>query len=160
MITGVVSEQDYVEAQRVHRQRLAAQLNWSLAVVAACGVALAVAGVKPWGLIAAIAGLGGLIGEAIQARLYIPAQARKHYHQFKGIEAPITYRWNSETISVQSERGAGERKWNDILKVRESEHVFLLYTTDVLFEVVPKRWFENAEQALEFGTLAKGRRET
>ena len=160
MITGVVSEQDYVEAQRVHRQPLATKFNWALGVVTLGGLALIVLGIKPWGLMATIGGICGFIGEAIQAKVYVPAIARKHYHQFKGIETPITYRWDTDGLSVQSDRGAGERKWKDFLKVRESDQVFLLYTTDVLFEVVPKRWFGSPEQALEFGALAKGTRET
>ena len=156
MITGVVSAEDFVEAQRVHRRGIAVAMNWVMGGLAAFGVALAIFGIKPWGLILILAGIGGAIGEAIQARLYIPAKSRKHYSQFKGVEAPITYRWDTEKFSVRSDRGSGERRWRDLHRVRESERVFLLYTTDVLFEVVPKRWFQSEAQAAEFGRLAKG----
>jgi len=156
MITGVVSEQDFVEAQRIHRHRTAVWINAVLIAIALAGVVLLAAGTKKWGLIVAMGGIGGLIGEAIQARLYIPAQARKHYRQFKGIDAPITYRWSADTICVETNRGAGERSWSDFQRVRESNQLILLYTTDALFEVVPKRWFRDEKQAAEFSTLANG----
>ena len=157
MITGTVSAQDYVEAQAVHRRTVAIWVNSVLGAIGVTGLVLLSIGVKPWGLILLMGGLCGFLGEAIQARVYIPSQARKHFLQFKGIEAPITYDWNSEKFSVRSDRGNADRNWGDILKVREGDGLILLYTTDVLFEIVPKRWFATPAQMDEFRTLARGR---
>jgi hypothetical protein len=160
MVSGVVSEQDYVDAHGLHRRPVAIAVNGTMAAILVVGVALLLAGAKQWGLILWIGGIGGFIGEAIQARLYLPARVRKLYSQFRGIDAPVTYRWNSSTLSVQSRRGAGERAWSDILKVREDDRLFLLYATDHLFEVVPKAWFASPDQVAEFRALAKGQHET
>ena len=78
----------------------------------------------------------------------------------QGIETPITYNWDAETVSVQSSRGTGQRRWNDLRKVKENDRLVLLYTTDVLFEVVPKGWFSNAAQLDQFRAYAHGRSET
>jgi len=157
MITGVVSEADYVGAYTLHRRSVAVAINWVLGTIAAAGLLLAIFGVKPWGLFLFLGGVGGLIGEAVQAHLYVPKQARKFYSQFKGIDAPITYRWNAEKLSVHSDRGNGERNWRDLLKVKEDDRLLLLYTTDALFEVVPKGWFQTPAQLSEFQSYARGR---
>jgi hypothetical protein len=160
MISGVVTEQDYVDAHVLHRRPVAVAVNWTMAVILVVGLILLLFGIRMWGLMLSIGGIGGFIGEAIQAHLYIPAKVKKLYAQFKGIDTPITYRWNSSALTVQSERGGGERKWSDFLKLKENDRLFLLYSTDLLFEIVPKTWFANPAQMDEFRVSAKGKRET
>jgi YcxB-like protein len=155
MITGVVSEQEYVEAHTLHRRSIAVATNCVMVAILGVGVVLASFGVRPWGLILILGGIGGLLGEAAQARLYLPGKVRKLYAQFKGIEAPITYRWGASTFEVKSERGGGTRNWTDLHKIKENDELFLLYSTDALFEVVPKKWFESTAQMSEFRRLAK-----
>ena len=60
-------------------------------------------------------------------------------------------------LSVHSDRGNGERNWRDLLKVKEDDRLLLLYTTDALFEVVPKGWFQTPAQLSEFQSYARGR---
>ena len=160
MISGVVTEQDYIDAHALHRRPVAVAVNSTMAVILLIGVALLFFGIRMWGLMLSIGGIGGFIGEAVQAHLYLPAKVRKLYAQFKGIDAPVTYRWNASTLTVQSARGGGDRNWSDFLKVRENHRLFLLYSTDLLFEIVPKAWFANPEQMAEFRELAEGKLET
>ncbi|HEV2612568.1 MAG TPA: YcxB family protein [Noviherbaspirillum sp.] len=157
MITGVVSEKNYLDAYRLHRRPVAIAVNWTAGLVAMLGFVLTVLGVKPWGIVLAFGGIGGLIGEAIQSYLYLPRKVRKLYSQYKGIDAPITYRWDSKRFSVHSDRGNGDRNWESLVKVRENNELFLLYTTDALFEVVPKAWFNSTAQATEFYHYAQGK---
>ncbi len=160
MISGVVTEKDYIDAHILHRRPVAVAVNWTMAAILLVGVLLLLFGIRMWGLMLSIGGIGGFIGEAIQAHLYLPAKVRKLYAQFKGIDTPVTYRWDTSTLTVQSERGGGDRKWGDFLKVKENDRLFLLYSTDLLFEIVPKVWFANPEQMAEFRALAEGKRET
>ena len=150
MITGVVSADDYVEASRLHRRSVALAMVWIMGSAILLGTVFTIFAENSLGVIIVLGGIGGLIGEKIQTGLYLPNRARKHYSQFKGIDTPIIYRWNSAKLSVQSERGGGERGWESIHKVKENDRLFLLYTTDALFEIVPKAWFISQEQMSEF----------
>ena len=155
MITGVVSEQEYVEAHGLNRRPVAVAMNWAMVAVLIVGVVLAALGVRLWSYVLIFGGIGGLLGEAAQARLYLPAKVRKLYAQFKGVDSPTTYTWDNSIFEVKSERGGGGRNWTDLHKVGENDALILLYTTDHLFEIVPKRWFANTAQVSEFVRLAK-----
>lgn len=150
MITGIVSADDYVEAYRLHRRSVASAMTWIMGGAILFGIALTIFGKSFLGVIIVFGGIGGLIGEKIHAGLYLPNRARKHYSQFKGIDTPITYRWDSGRLSVQSERGGGDRDWETIHKLNENDRLFLLCLTDVLFEIIPKAWFISQEQMSEF----------
>ena len=158
MITGIVSEQEYVAAHSLHRRPVAVAVNGFMVALLAIGLVLAAIGVGMLSYVLIFGGIGGLLGEAAQARLYLPAKVRKLYAQFKGVDAPTTYTWDDSTLEVKSERGAGRRNWTDLHKVGESGELILLYTTDHLFEIVPKRWFADTAQMTEFIRLAKRER--
>lgn len=155
MITGVVSEQEYVEGHSFHRRPVAVAMNWVMVFIFGVGLVLAFLGGGRWGYILIIGGLGGLLGEAVQARVYLPGRVRKLYAQFKGVDSPTTYTWDHSIFEIKSERGGVKRNWTDLHKVKENEDLFLLYTTDHLFEIVPKRWFANTEEVSEFRRYAK-----
>src|SRR3954465_5712155 len=102
MITGAVSEQEYVEAHTLHRRPVALAVNSIMLTVVVAGIIAAAVGVRIWAFMLIVGGIGGLLGEAAQARLYLPRKVRKLYAQFKGIEAPITYTWDASSFEVRS----------------------------------------------------------
>jgi hypothetical protein len=50
MITGIVSEEDYLKAHRLHRRPVADTVNWVMGLGTVLGLVLAILGVKPWGI--------------------------------------------------------------------------------------------------------------
>lgn len=149
MITGQVSEKDYISAHRLHRGRMAAALYRAMLVAVAAGLALAFTVSQKWGMVLLFGGIGGLFGEFAQDRIYLPARLRRLYAQVKG-RVDVSYSWNDELLFVTSERGNGQRAWNDFLKARENVDVILLYVNDALFEIVSKRWFRDAGDLQDF----------
>jgi hypothetical protein len=58
-------------------------------------------------------------------------------------------------VISESTRGRWANEWTDFLKWRENERLFLLYTSDAAFMMLPKRAFKDAEQVADFGSLVR-----
>lgn len=156
MINGKISVIDYLQAQRLNRKSVAKWVNISATVISACGVAMLIAGSKHLGVLTISAGAGGFLGEYVVAYIYLPYKVKKLHAQQKSLVNKITYSWDSQHIEAQSDIGSSKRPWNHYVKVKEDAHVFLLYHTDNMFEMVPKSWFPNSEAIDEFRTMALG----
>jgi hypothetical protein len=50
--------------------------------------------------------------------------------------------------------GQASRPWLDYVKSKEDNQVFLLYHSDVMFEIIPKSWFRSSEQVEAFRRLS------
>ena len=159
MITGIVSQYDYLAAHLLHRRKAAIVMQWLMVPVGLIGLFTILAGNWKWGGIILCGGIGGLVGELVQTRVFLPRKVKKLYAQYKGIASPITFEWDATRLIGRSEKGRGERQWKDYAKVKEDDRVFLLYITDHLFEVVPKGWFSEPDKLQEFRTYAQAGRE-
>jgi hypothetical protein len=149
MITGQIPAGEYVTAHQVHRRKVAFVMNMVMALVFVAGALVFMAISKKWGIIIAVCGLGGLIGEFAQNRIAMPARLRRLYAQTKG-RVDVTYSWDAEKLFLASEHGEAARPWSDFTKAREDNDVILLYYNDAFFEIVSKRWFGNQAQLDEF----------
>lgn len=123
------------------------------AVALVIGILLMGAGVR-WWFIVAMAGVGGLIGQWWEDNFYLPSKVKKLHAQYKGFAEPMAFSWDAEVIEGENSEGYGRRKWKDFVRVREDEHVFLLFVTDQLWHVYAKRWFTEPAQVDEFRKYA------
>ncbi|MDH5821984.1 YcxB family protein [Luteimonas sp. RD2P54] len=154
MITAAISSEDHLAALRLHRKRAVRRLLLVLAALAAAGAIAIAIGHVLIGAIGIGAGVGGLIGEFVQSRFALPRRARKIYQQQASLRATYTYSWDADGLSASSEAGHVRRRWPDYIKLLESDRLFLLYHSDIMFEIFPKSWFRTPEQIDEFRTLA------
>jgi YcxB-like protein len=53
----------------------------------------------------------------------------------------FTYRVDDSGLYVSTPLGQAHRPWANFLRYRENDDLFLLYHSDVMFELLPKRWF-------------------
>lgn len=120
-----------------------------MAALGALGIVIFLAASKKWGVVLTVGGTGGLIGEFIQSRLFLPRKLRHIFLQTKG-RTDLTYTWNAEKLIFQSGHGNAERPWGDFLKAKENDQVFILYYNDALFEIISKRWFHDRQQIDDF----------
>ena len=160
MVTGSVSYADYLAAYRLHRHRVATAMNWLMVGLTVVGALTLLGGYRWWGIVISCTSVGGLIGEFVQARIFLPWKVKKLYGQHKGIAEPITYEWDSQRLLAKGETGHGEYKWKDYAKVKEDDKVVLFYITDYLWHVVPKAWFNEPAELEEFRGYAGLARET
>ena len=149
MITGQVSENEYVVAHQVHRRRVAFAMNTIMFIILTVGVLLFITTSKQWGMILAMGGIGGFAGEFVQGRIALPARLRRLYAQTQG-RVDVTYSWDADNLFLTSEKGQATRRWSEFRKAREDEDVILLYYNDALFEIVSKQWFRDRLQIDDF----------
>ena len=76
--------------------------------------------------------------------VYVPWRARKTFRQQKSMQREIRWRFADTGVSIELEQSHGEVPWSDFLKWKENDHLFLLYVSDPLFYMLPKRLFESA----------------
>lgn len=149
MITGQITEQEFIGAHYLHRRQLAARIKLVALLVFALGLVLYVAVSNRWGVILMCAALGGLLGEFVQNKFILPAKLRRLYAQVRG-RVDITYSWDGEKLFFATERAKGARPWADFPKAKENDELLLLYINDVLFEIISKRWFGDARALDDF----------
>jgi hypothetical protein len=160
MITGTISADDYLAAQRLHRARIA---KWSYMA----GAAGLLFGLVVWllsgsftGILFIAMGVGALLGEFILDRWLLPRRAYKLHQQHRDFAHPFTYSWTSDAIEARGISGQSHRPWTTYHKVRENEQLVLLYHSDNLFEMFPKRWFSDASALKQLLDLARSGKQT
>jgi hypothetical protein len=154
MISGTLTQEHHLHALRLHRRKTVKVLVGVLLACAVIGVVALATDHLFSGLILVCGGVGGAISAFAQSRLTLPRQVAKIHRQQASLHAHYTYSWDEEWLSVASEHVQAKRRWSDYAKVRENEEVLLLYHSDVMFEVLPKAWFNGQAQMDEFRRLA------
>ncbi|WP_343313882.1 YcxB family protein [Brucella sp. BE17] len=67
-------------------------------------------------------------------------QTRKIFKQQKNLHQPYTLNWNDSRLELTSEVGNARFSWNDFLKIREDSQNILLYESENLYRLIPKRF--------------------
>ncbi|MDL5365288.1 YcxB family protein [Xanthomonas sp. NCPPB 2654] len=157
MISGIISVDDYLAAQRLHTRH---QLRRALAVlVVALLVGLVLVLSLPsaatvFGALLIGAAGGGLIGLGVTRAWILPRKVRRLHAQQATLRHVVTYAWNEAEIEVSWSGGQARHPWADYVRCRENAQVLLLYHNDMLFELVPTSWFADAAQHEAFRRLA------
>ena len=160
MIIAKLEELDYLNAQTLHHR-------WSRQKAIVVILLVIIAGVLGWVLwfqgARPITGgiIGGLIGGAIAALIvryvYVPWKARRVFRQQKSLHHEFTLSWNADGVHSKNANGEYSSGWSDFIRWKENECLFLLYLSDLMFYMVPKRAFSGDAELEDFrGHLVKG----
>jgi hypothetical protein len=143
---------DYVSAQGLHcRWTRKAILALCAAVIV--GALLLLIGGEYCVIIGAglIGGaVGGGIAREFNRRFVLPRRSRRLFAQQKNLQRPLRFSWDEQGLAWVNESGSGRTAWSDYIKWRENERVFLLYLSDVMFQMLPKRAFADGERLRAF----------
>ena len=71
----------------------------------------------------------------------IPFKSKRAYKQRKDLQRPCSFSIGSTGLYISSEGLAGTKPWTDYLKWKEGKTLFLVYLSDNLYQVIPKRFF-------------------
>jgi hypothetical protein len=82
-----------------------------------------------------------------QQRWGMPFGTRKAFRQQKALQGPITMAWSADGYVMESERGRWVAPWRDYVGWAEDKSTLIALQTDRLFNLVPKRFFSEAELA-------------
>jgi len=145
---------DVLAAQRLHMRPSLRVLVLVAAVVivALVAIALLISGrvtsaLYPAVLVAAITAV--VLWGAVHF-LYLPWLARRMYRQHKMLRDASEISWDEQGITYRSTSAHSTIAWEDYVTWKESEHLFLLYLADRLFQMVPKRVFASAAEEQDF----------
>lgn len=91
---------------------------------------------------------GGVIG----GRLSAARTARRVSKQQKTLHRPYELTWDDEKVTTTSDAGNMTLKWSELHKIHEDDRQFLLFMSDVMFVMVPKRAFPDDQSRAAFRT--------
>lgn len=78
-------------------------------------------------------------------QLWLPRQVRKIFNQHKEMPLPFEHEITATALRSSNQYGYSERPWGNFHKWKENKTLFMIYTSDVQFVLIPKR-FMTAEQ--------------
>lgn len=73
--------------------------------------------------------------------------ARKALDQQKTLQMPYRVSWTDQGILIESEHSDTRMPWGDFRKIRQDQNLILLYESDRLYRLIPKRCFTPAQLA-------------
>jgi hypothetical protein len=80
----------------------------------------------------------------------IPYKCRRSYAQRKDLQRPCTFAAGEGGFEFSTEGITGTKKWSDYLKWKEGEKCFMLYMSDNVYQVIPKRFLQSEDDARAF----------
>ena len=86
--------------------------------------------------------------------LYIqPRRVRKIFWQQKALQIPYSYSVANEAMVVKSDISDEKLPWDYFIKWKEGKKLFVIYHSDVMFRMFPKRCFTSPEEMTQFRQL-------
>lgn len=69
-----------------------------------------------------------------------------HIFSAKGIKCPFELEIADSGLNISNEFGYSNRPWGNFIKWKENRDILLLYHSDVLYSILPKRLFADPQQ--------------
>jgi hypothetical protein len=80
-------------------------------------------------------------------------QSKRNYYSSRDLQKPITYQFTEQGVHSNGAHFTSDNTWDMYRRVVETKLFFLLYQSDLAFNIVPKRSFNNQEQVRELRKL-------
>jgi hypothetical protein len=87
--------------------------------------------------------------------IFVPWRARRIFKQQKDLQQPFQVAWDADKLIVDTANANVRTPWSDFIRWRENDRLFLLYRSDVLFNMVPMRAFPGEAEIESFRGLLK-----
>jgi hypothetical protein len=149
-INGKFELEDVKAAQALHARtgRLVTWLGYLMLgimiLLLVGGLVLALMGSLPWTTILIPAFFLGFLAFF---QFYLrPYQITRAYNQHKELSSPFVMELTDEGYSLKNSYGSARIPWKDFAKWKEDQKVILLYRTDIMFNMVPKRLLQDDAQ--------------
>ena len=76
----------------------------------------------------------------------LPNRVKKIFTQQKTLSLPIEYEFTEIGLNTSNEVGNSTLPWTYFIKWKENKELIMLYHSDVLFNMIPKRFFADPQQ--------------
>lgn len=84
---------------------------------------------------------------------FYPRRLRRIFFQQKSAQLPYVATITDETLQTKSEVSEEKLPWNHFIQWRENDNLFVLYQSDTMIRIMPKRCFASPQQIIEFHHL-------
>jgi hypothetical protein len=146
MVIAKLEEQDYLSAQALHRRWTKRKAMIALLALVGAGILSAILWylgiwVVAGGLIGGL--VGGAIGDSIVRYGYMPWKTKRVFRQQKSLQHEFVLSWTADGVHTKNAKGEYSSAWSDFVGWRENDRLFLLYISDIMFYMIPKRAFSS-----------------
>ncbi len=159
-IAGQLTADDYVAANRLHMQkrgwkRLAWILVWSFLALGALASGLIAiqdprTGLPTFSILVVVALLNVFV-----RMVYLPRRARRVFSQQRNLHATFECRVTEAGLDSTNANTTTHLPWTYIIRWKEGPALFVLYQSDLVFNLVPKRLFAHAADVDAFRALVR-----
>ena len=84
-----------------------------------------------------------------------PWKWRKIYEQQKFFETKFDYEFTNEALCSRSDLGNATLPWVQFHKWKENKNTFIVYQSDAIFHLIPKRIFHSEEEINQLRVILK-----
>lgn len=85
--------------------------------------------------------------------LYLPRRVRRVYSQQRSLQLPFEGVCTESGIESTNANTTSRLPWSHLIRWKEGPTLFVVYQSDLMFNIVPKRCFAQPEQVDEFRAL-------
>lgn len=76
----------------------------------------------------------------------LPKRVKKIFYQQKELSSPFEYEFTETGMVASNEFGSSNRPWEHFNKWKENKELLMLYYSDVMYSIIPKRIFFDSQQ--------------
>ena len=150
----LISKNDLLNFYRLHSKLETKHLILIVLIMAMIFIYIATTQSNPVALI--ISGLvGGILGVWFYKYVYITLKSNRIYKQQKSLHSGFDLEITDHGIIISSENGHGSNNWEDFIKYKENSNYLLLYYSDALFTMIPKKQITKASLDILNANLPK-----
>jgi len=89
--------------------------------------------------------------------VYLPWKTRRIYRQQKALQRELTMKFDEVGVNAENENGRSRTSWEDFHKWKANDQLILLYLSDCLYHMVPKRFFTDVGDFEQLRELLPGK---
>jgi hypothetical protein len=146
-IEGTFTAEDYLHALKLGRHGTLFSNNIARVLLyILLGILLLSTGylgwaTESWSPIISVAFFMGVVVAMISLFfvIYIPNRAKKIFDQQKELHLPFKMRFGEDGLHFENSIGQATRPWEMFVKWKEDKNILMLYHSDVMFSMLPKR---------------------
>ncbi|MFN8435349.1 MAG: YcxB family protein [Anaerolineales bacterium] len=102
----------------------------------------------------------GIGSSLVNRYISIPNQAKKSFAQQKAISLPFEFELTEAGVHISNELGNSNVPWNYFTKWDENEDIIILYQSDSLIHMLPKRFFTKPQELETINSLLEANKIT
>lgn len=94
-----------------------------------------------------------LIALILNFTVYVPWKTRRIYGQQKALQRELTFKFDESGALITTENGQTTMPWSDYLRWKQNNHLMLIYLSDCMYHMLPRRLFVDPDGFEKLGEL-------